>query len=59
MKYKRFEDLPVWQDAIELSVSQIPPALAAWSLSFALGGSFGVTVRYHLLQQRGVSIFRY
>jgi|GEM_PF-2432110 len=39
--------------------SQIPPALAAWSLSFALGGSFGVTVRYHLLQQRGVSIFRY
>jgi len=39
--------------------SQIPHALAAWSLSFALGGSFGVTVRYHLLQQRGVSIFRY
>ena len=39
--------------------SQIPPALAAWSLSLALGGSFGVTVRYHLLQQRGVSIFRY
>jgi len=39
--------------------SQIPPALAAWSLSFALGCSFGVTVRYHLLQQRGVSIFHY
>jgi len=39
--------------------SQIPPALAAWSLSLALGCSFGVTVRYHLLQQRGVSIFRY
>jgi len=39
--------------------SQIAPALAAWNLSFALGGSFGVTVRYHLLQQRGVSIFRY
>ena len=35
--------------------SQIPPALAAWSLSFTLGCSFGVTVRYHLLQQRGIT----
>jgi len=24
--------------------SQIAPALAAWNLSFALGGSFGVTL---------------
>jgi hypothetical protein len=39
--------------------SQIPPASAVWSLSFALGYRFLATVRHHLLQQRGVSIFRY